>query len=280
MIPKIKHHKESIGILDRLAYRGLAHHGPAPHGRRRARLGREERSSLCGSGLLLLLLLAMVCAGGSARAQSPAWPGGFVARVEVLALLQTLNAELLSHDSATLTLEHWCDVHRLASPPRIVAARVADAERPPSLEQRRELGVTPTEPVRHRKVRLMCGTLVLSVADNWYVPSRLTPEMNTLLDTTDTPFGRVVQSLNFRRHTLSARLLWLPLPEGWEMNATSAAAGDGAADLRLPAELLQHRAVLSLPDGTPFSEVVETYTNNVLAFAPPARPQLKPSRCR
>jgi hypothetical protein len=30
---------------------------------------------------------------------------------------------------------------------------------------------------------------------------------------------------------------------------------------------LEHRAVLTLPDGTPFSEVVETYTDKVLAFA-------------
>ena len=29
------------------------------------------------------------------------------------------------------------------------------------------------------------------------------------------------------------------------------------------------RAVLSTPDGEPFSEVVETYTNEVLAFPPP-----------
>jgi hypothetical protein len=27
--------------------------------------------------------------------------------------------------------------------------------------------------------------------------------------------------------------------------------------------------VLTLPDGTPFSEVVETYTDNVLGFAQP-----------
>src|SRR5208282_4449604 len=89
----------------------------------------------------VLLLLAMACGGTLARAQGPAWPGCFAARVEVLALLQTLNADLLSHDSATATLEHWCDVHRLASPPRIVAARIHDVENPASPEQRRELGV-------------------------------------------------------------------------------------------------------------------------------------------
>jgi hypothetical protein len=39
----------------------------------------------------------------------------------------------------------------------------------------------------------------------------------------------------------------------------------------MPAKLLQHRAILSLPDGTPFSEVVETYTDAVLAFPVPLR---------
>ena len=30
---------------------------------------------------------------------------------EAIAVLQSLNAELLSHDSATLTLDRWCDAH-------------------------------------------------------------------------------------------------------------------------------------------------------------------------
>jgi hypothetical protein len=48
------------------------------------------------------------------------------------------------------------------------------------------------------------------------------------------------------------------------MNATS--ARDVVADQPMPSKLLEHRAVLTLPDGTPFSEVVETYTDNILAF--------------
>ena len=84
---------------------------------------------------------------------------------------------------------------------------------------RRLLGVPPGEPVRYRHVRLVCGDKLLSEADNWYVPARLTPEMNRLLDETDTPFGRVIRDLNFRRETLSARVLWQPLPGRWEMQA-------------------------------------------------------------
>jgi hypothetical protein len=215
---------------------------------------------------VLLLCPSMACADAPAPARATAWPDTFVARVEALALLQSINAELLSHDSATSTLEHWCAVHRLASPPRIVAVRVP-LDKPPTPEQRAELDVTPTQPVRYRRVRLMCGNRVLSEADNWYVPGRLTSEMNRLLDTTELPFGKVVQALHFQRHTLSSTLLWLPLPDGWEMREIP--AGGGATALDMPPMLLQHRALLSLPDGTPISEVVETYTDEVLAFQPP-----------
>jgi chorismate-pyruvate lyase len=215
----------------------------------------------CGA----VLLWSTAGADGSTSAQTRNWSANFVSRLEALALLETLNSELLSNNSATLTLEHWCDVHHLASPPRIVAVRVSDVENPLSLEQRQELHVTPTEQVRYRRVRLKCGSVVLSEADNWYVPSRLTPEMNKLLDTTDTPFGRAVQALHFQRRTLSAKVLWRPLPDGWEMNAASI----NAAVVPIPATLLEHRAVLTLPDGTPFSEVVESYTADVLAFPVP-----------
>ena len=219
------------------------------------------------AAMVVLLLWAMAAVADDAGAARTAWPDSFVTRVEILALLQTLNVELLSHDSATATLERWCDSHRLATPPRIVAQRVPGADQPPSEAQRRELGAAMDEPVRYRHVKLMCGPVLLSEADNWYVPGRLTPEMNRQLDTSDTPFGRVVQGLHFQRHTLSAQLLWSPLPDGWEMNAD--AAGLRGGELRMPAAVLQHRALLALPDGTPFSEVVETYSGNVLAFPAP-----------
>jgi hypothetical protein len=215
-------------------------------------------------------LVALSCA---AHAQvSPAepratWRDTFVARIAALALVETLNAELLSHDSATLTLEHWCGIHRIASPSRITAMRVAENE-PPSAEQRQELQVTATDLVKHRRVRLLCGSTVLSEADNWYVPARLTPEMNKLLDSSDVPFGKVVQSLHFQRHTLSAELLWEPLPDGWEMSSKPTA--DGAGELMMPPILLRHRALLTLPDGTPISEVVESYTRGVLSFPAPS----------
>jgi hypothetical protein len=226
------------------------------------------RAATCASLLATLTLWSAAFAAEGAAA-APNWPDGFVPRLEAQLLLQTLNADLLSHDSATATLERWCADHRLASPARIVAERVQGVDKAPTEEQRRELAVTGDEPVRYRRVRLRCGSLVLSEADNWYVPGRLTADMNRALDTSDVPFGRVVQPLHFRRHTLSVKLLAQLLPEGWEM---SAEAPDGQGNsLPLPAQVLEHRALLTLPEGTPISEVVETYTANVLAFALPDR---------
>jgi hypothetical protein len=214
------------------------------------------------------LALAHTAAAEPDGKRPTAWPNDFTARVEALAVLQTLNAELLGHDSATLTLDRWCDAHHLASPAKVVAQRDKAASRDATAEQRKALGVSATEPIRYRRVKLACGAHVLSEADNWYVPSRLTPDMNRQLDTTDVAFGRAVQPLHFQRHTQSARLLWSPLPDGWD---TSPAALPDAASkaLRVPHEVLQHQAVLSLPDGTPFSLVVETYTEEVLAFPQP-----------
>src|ERR1700721_769692 len=100
----------------------------------------------------VMLLCASTVCQSAPPAPAPDWTGSFVSRVEALAVLQTLNADLLSHDSATLTLERWCDVHKLASPPKIVAARILDVDKQPSPDQRRELGVTAEDSVRYRRV--------------------------------------------------------------------------------------------------------------------------------
>jgi chorismate-pyruvate lyase len=218
--------------------------------------------------LVLLLAAAGDVAADSDARTAAAWKDNYVARLQALAALQSLNADLLSHDSATLTLDRWCASHRLASPARIVADRVQGVEKAPTDEQRQILGVSATEPVRYRHVRLRCGEHVLSEAENWYVPSRLTAEMNQTLVNSDTSFGRVVASLNFRRQTLDAKLLWSPLPEGWDMGTSLPRSK--SRTLLVPEQVLQHRAVLRTPDGTAFSQLIETYTSKVLAFPQPA----------
>ncbi len=199
-------------------------------------------------------------------AQAQSIPDTGWARLEMTALLATLNADLLSHDSATLTLERWCGAHHLAGTGRIRAELVRGEDKPAGDEIRRDLAIGPDKPVRYRRVQLSCGGHVLSEADNWYVPRLLTPEMNRVLEETNTPFGRAVLALHFTRHTLGVDLLWQPLAAQWKLTPLPP---DGAGMLAGPAEILRHRAVLTLPDGIAFSEVVETYQAAIMDFPLP-----------
>jgi len=80
---------------------------------------------------------AVLCACASPRVSDQgvlAWPDTFESRLEALALIQTLNAEILGSRSATLSLEKWCRDHRLAEPPKIVAHVISDVDKAPTAE--------------------------------------------------------------------------------------------------------------------------------------------------
>ena len=202
------------------------------------------------------------------QAASLAWSDTPDHRARLMMSVQELEITLRTHPSATLALEDWCATHHMAVRPVVVAQKVALPQPDPvPARVRADLGVSATQPVQHRQVRLACGPYVLSVADNWYVPALLTPQMNATLEGTDTSFGHVVAPLHFTRERLEFARLWSPWPGG--------AAG---AMIVAPAEIVRQRAVLRDGQGRPFSEVVETYTDQTLVFAPegqergPARP--------
>lgn len=192
----------------------------------------------------------------------PHLPDTFLARVEALATMETLSAEILASRSATLTLEKWCGDHAIALPAKIRAERVVGAPaKPIRPEQRVHLEVGPNEPIRYRRVRLACGTRVLSEADNWYVPARLTQEMNRVLDTSDTPFGKAVAALHFTREPLGAEIVWPVLPTDWQRRTPPP---DETLDI--PLELFEHQAVLYDDHHRPISEVDEHYLRDILPF--------------
>jgi hypothetical protein len=145
---------------------------------------------------------------------------------------------------------------------------IAGADKALSAEQRQRLQVT-NENVKYRRVQLRCGSHVLSEADNWYVPGRLTSEMNRLLETTDTPFGRAVQALEPYRQTFDVKVLWSPLPDGWERKSEERQPCTAAGALAIPDALFEHRAILYTGEHKPFSEVHEVYQREVLAFPAP-----------
>ena len=220
------------------------------------------------NGALVLIFLASTFAPISATA----YPDSFQGRLEVLALTQSLNAELLSHASATQTLTRWCAVHRLANPARIVARRVVAIDKPADAEVRAILAAKPGETVSYRRVELACGRHVLSTADNWYRPGRLTEAMNRQLAQTSTPFGVVVRRLGFRRRTLDATVLFKALPDDWQARPRQPAR---PGLLAIPPAILRQRAVLETADGQPFSLVVETYTRAVLGEDGERMPELR-----
>ena len=196
---------------------------------------------------------------------APRLPDTFLARVEALATMETLSAEILASRGATQALETWCGDHGLALPAKIRAERVAGApEKPIRPEQRAHLQVGADEPIRYRRVRLACGNHVLSEADNWYVPGRLTPEMNRVLEATDTPFGKAVAALHFTRETIGTQTVWPVLPSDWQRRAPPSEHPDETLDI--PLELFEHRAVLYDDHRRPIAEVDEHYLRDILPF--------------
>ncbi|MFM5950380.1 MAG: chorismate--pyruvate lyase family protein [Novosphingobium sp.] len=155
------------------------------------------------------------------------------------AKLAAFDVTLAANDSATEALEQWCEQERLASPARVTARRIKRSAKPPE-DLRSLLEISAQEPVQYRHVILSCGRKPLSVAHNWFVPSRLGPGMEQQLAQTDTPFGKVAAPLAFRREPLET--LYDPPPE-------------------CPADTISaHRALLRLPDGRPLAYVIECYT--------------------
>jgi hypothetical protein len=153
-----------------------------------------------------------------------------------------LNATLLASDSATAVLQAICDRR---GGDRIEARAAANRPEPaPPAWVRAALRPGPREPVQHRKVELACGGQVLSRADNWYLPARLTPGMNRTLTTSRTPFGVAVAAMGFHRRTLKVERL------------------SGR-------DVLRHRAVLVGADRRPFSVVQETYAAEALSGLAP-----------
>lgn len=159
----------------------------------------------------------------------PAWAGS-------QSPLMRLESDLRGPLSATQVLTEHCSQLKLASPPLIRAVRQSEVDLKPSVHTRALLRVSSSQSIRYRRVQLLCGDHLLSEADNWYVPDRLSADMNRTLDTTQAPFGTVVRPLDFHRRTLQVMLLH-----------------DHVHVVRVTALLISGR-------GVPFSLVVENYS--------------------
>ncbi|MGH6847698.1 MAG: hypothetical protein ACREC0_09725 [Methylocella sp.] len=249
-----------------LCYDDFWVHLPSP--RKLAYGNAGMRCRWIGTIVTLNLCASAISADPALRRTGAPWPDTFLARVEALALIETLNASLLCAScTATEVLDKWCADHKMASEPLVHAMRITGTEKPVSPEQRQRLQVGPEEEVTYRHVELTCGGYILAESDNWYVPRRVGAAINHVLTTTDTPFGRAVHDLKPTRKNFSVEMLWKPLPDGWELGPPPADKPE--ATLVIPWQLFQHRAVINNYKHEPFSEVREIFTREVLAFGPP-----------
>lgn len=144
--------------------------------------------------------------------------------------LSGLDLALRGGSSATVVLQAWCRARGLDGRMRIRRLDAAGEATP-----REPSGLLHALRPRYRRIRMYCGEVAVSEAENWYDAAALSEAMNHVLDHSDTPFGLAVAELGFERRTLSSR------------------RGEAG---------LEHRAALFAPGrATPFCVVVEHYTN-------------------
>jgi hypothetical protein len=148
----------------------------------------------------------------------------------------------------------------------------------PTLDEdtRKRLHVGTDEPVHRRRVELMRGELVLSEADNWFLPGRLAPSMRELLATTTIPFGKIVERLRPMRRTFL--VIFSDLPPSSDATAFRGGgvdAGPARAGASLPRIVLEHRAIVLRADLKPIAIVHERYRSELIGGAASlhARPQ-------
>jgi hypothetical protein len=127
------------------------------------------------------------------------------ARQDVSELVRFMRAQ----PTVTGALGQWCQQKGLGTAP--IEARVLSSVSLPGpapelqSELTAALALEPDMPVRMRHVALVCGSLVLVEAMNWFVPHRLTPGIVHALDTTSVPFGQAVAGLGIRRVDIQDR---------------------------------------------------------------------------
>lgn len=154
---------------------------------------------------------------------------------------EELSGRLLATPLATRALEPWCRERGIAEGTIVVRRHEAPAAEQLDPDSLALLGGDPRGLV-FRRVDIRLGGITLVDAANWYFADRLTPAMRERL-CGDTPFGEAIAELAPRRKTFLVRF-------------SAREAVDGPTP---PMHVLEHRAVLDLPDGTPISVVHEKY---------------------
>jgi hypothetical protein len=109
---------------------------------------------------------------------------------------------LHSHATATAALMAWCRERRPDDAEALTVAVLCDCAVDPA-DYDGPLWLAAGETLQYRRVRLAWGDLVVSEAENFYVPQRLPEDMRAALHDGTQPFGAVVAELSPQRTTLT-----------------------------------------------------------------------------
>jgi uncharacterized protein YjiS (DUF1127 family) len=177
---------------------------------------------------------------------------------KIAALVRELSDHLLHASTATEALHAWCAARGLSAGPIIAVKQDPDQRRYPDDDMLDELRPERHERIAYRCVRLVRGPVVLSEADNWFIPDRLPPEVRDVLEATDMPFGAAVARLQPSRRTYFVR--FAELGTGRE-----AGTGGSPAGLSPSMPILEHKAVVLDRNGQPLAVVSERYCAALLS---------------
>jgi uncharacterized protein YjiS (DUF1127 family) len=171
---------------------------------------------------------------------------------KVAALVRELSDHLLHASTATEALHAWCAARGLSTGPITAVKQDPDQRRYPDDDMLDELRPERHERIAYRCVRLVRGLVLLSEADNWFIPDRLPPEVHDLLEATDVPFGAAVAALQPSRRTYFVRFAELS-------TASEAGTGGCPAGLSSSMPILEHKAAVLGRNRQPLDVVSERY---------------------
>lgn len=156
--------------------------------------------------------------------------------------LQAFSAFVIAQPTVTRALELWRHQHGFGglALTAVLLASVAPVTADAALSA--DLQLLPGERVLRRHVALQQGPARLVIADNFFVPSRLSPVLAETLLTGDVPFGKLIAPLG-----------------GYRIHRSAAITTDATS--------LRHRAVVCLGDGTRVAVVNEQFLPAVLDWA-------------
>lgn len=166
--------------------------------------------------------------------------------------VRNLSYHLMCSPTASHALEAWCERYGLSTG-QITAMRRADS-RPRYIDEEvlDDLRLEPDERLETRRVLLVRGGLPLCEVDNWFIPRRLPPDVMTVLQSTNVPFGRAIRDLDPGRRTYFVRLAGFASEDSFSSDP-------GLPMLSPSLVVLEHRAMIYDGDRLPLAVVTERY---------------------